>query len=255
MDAELAQRLHRALTSAGDELLAIFREESPEVLPTALKNPAVAESHLLALLRRRELPEEILKSVCRHPVTGESHQLKVALVHHPATPGPQLSTLLPQLYLFELVSVCTLPGITPDQKLAAERAIIQRIPTTPLGNKMTLARRGTGPVVEALLKENDPRLMEACLDNPRLKEGVVFQYLRSSLATAETISHIARHPRWQQRPNLKLAILGNPRTPLVWFTQWLPAMATVEIKRLLASQRLSPPQKLEVERLLKQRGV
>jgi len=255
MNVELAQRLHRALTVSGDELLAIFREESPEVLPTALKNPAVTESHLLALLRRRELPEEILKSVCRHPVTGESHQLKVALVHHPATPGPQLSTLLPQLYLFELVTVCTLPGITPDQKMAAEPAIIQRIPTTPLGNKLTLARRGTGLIVEALLKENDSRLLESCLDNPRLKEGVVFQYLRSSMATAETISHIARHPRWQKRPNLKLAILSNPRTPLVWFTQWLPAMSTVEIRRLLASQRLSPPQKLEVERLLKNRGV
>jgi hypothetical protein len=254
MDIELAQRLHRALTAGGDELLTLFQDPSPEVLQAALKNPAVQENHLLTLLKRRELPDALLKSVCQHPLTADSHPLKVALVQHPNTPGPQLATLLPQLYLFELVTLCYLPGITPDQKLAAERTIIQRLPTTSLGNKLTLARRGTGPVVEALLKEGDSALLAVCLDNPHLKEGMLFQLLQGGRATAESISVVARHPRWQQRPNLKLAILGNPRTPLVWFTHWLPSLATAEIKRLLAAQRLSPQQKREVEAFLKKRS-
>ena len=77
---------------------------------------------------------------------GDSHGLKLAMVRHPNTSGPLLAAILPHLYLFELLNVCYLPGVTPDQKLAAERAIIQRIPVTPLGNKLTLARRATTAV-------------------------------------------------------------------------------------------------------------
>ena len=184
MNIDLAHRLKSALTARGEELFASCGDAAPEVLQALLRNPALAENHLLALLERRELPEELLAAISRHPLAGESHRVKVALVHHPNTPGPQLLALLPHLYLFELVTVCYLPGTTPDQRVAAERAIIQRLPTTQLGNKLTLARRGTGAIVEALLKEADPRLLAACLDNPHLKEGMVFQFLSGRWATA-----------------------------------------------------------------------
>ena len=169
-----------------------------------------------------------------------------------AKPAHQLLAILPHLYLFELLNFCYVPGITPDQKLAAERNIIQRLPLTPLGNKLTLARRATTVVLEALLKEGDPRVVEACLANPRLKEGAVFQFLRSAAAKADTISLVARNPRWQNRPNLREAILTNPRTPMVWFTLWLPIMGRGELKRLIASSRLNPQQKKAVEERLKQ---
>jgi hypothetical protein len=255
LDRDLALRLQRALICGNEELFATLQDRSVEVLQAALRNPALGESHMLALLNRPDLPELLLKAIYRHRITGESHRVKVAMVHHPATPGPELLALLPHLHLFELVTVCTLPGITPDQKVAAERAIIQRIPTTPLGNKLTLARRGTMAMVTALLNEGHPQVVEACLASPRLQEGAVFQFLRSAAASAETISMVARHPRWQNRPNLRQAILSNPRTPLVWFTVWLPAMATPELKLLLSSQRLNPQQKKEVTNLLRKRGL
>ncbi|HEY5974863.1 MAG TPA: hypothetical protein VIU41_08985 [Geobacteraceae bacterium] len=255
LDRDLVVRLQRALTGGSEELFATLQDHTVEVLQAALRNPALGESHLLALLSRPDLPEALLKTVYRHPLTGESHRVKVAMVHHPATPGPELLALLPHLHLFELVTVCTIPGITPDQKVAAERAIIQRLPFTPLGNKLTLARRGSVTVVAALLGEGHPQVVEACLASPRLQEGAVFQFLRSAASSAETISMVARHPRWQSRPNLRQAILSNPRTPLIWFTVWLPAMTTPELKLLLSSQRLNPQQKREVTALLKKRGL
>jgi hypothetical protein len=202
-------------------------------------------------LKRRDLGEDIIKILCKQPLAESSHNLRVAIAHHPGTSSSQLLAVLPHLYLFELLNLCHLPEITPDQKMAAERAIIQRLPTTPLGNKITLAKRATPAVLEALVRDGDPRLLETCLSNPRLKEGTLFQFLRSSAAAAETISMIARNPRWQSRPNLREAILTNPKTPLIWFTLWLPTMKIPEIKRLLASNRLSSSQKKAVEERLK----
>jgi hypothetical protein len=254
LDPNLSRLLYLALTADKGELQLVLQSTSPEVLRTALKNPALDEGHLVALLQRRDLSEELLMAVSRLPAVGESHNLKVALVQNPNTPGPLTLALLPHLYLFELANICFLPGVTPDQKFAAERAIIQRLPTTPLGNKLTLARRGTAAVVEALLREGESPVVDACLTNPRLKESAVFQFLGSSRAGAETISMIARHPRWKTRPNLVSAILKNQRTPLVWYTLFLPTLSITEVRQLLASNRLSHPQKKAVEGELMRRG-
>jgi len=254
LDAGLARRLHEALTADSDSLYRLVKDAAAEVLRTLLKNPRLGEDHLLALLKRRDLSEDLLKAAFRLERVESSHRLKVALVYNPGTPTAVVQSLLPQLYLFELVNLCYLPGVTPDQKVAAERVIIQRLPTTPLGNKMTLARRGTSVVVGEILKEGDARLIDACLANPHLKEVAILQFLNGGRAIAETISSIARHPRWKSRPNLRLAILKNARTPAVWFTLFLPRLQTSEINTLLASRRLSPGQKQLVRDELKRRG-
>lgn len=255
LDPGLAKRLHQALTAEGEALFQLVRDPAGEVLRASLKNPRIGEDHLLAMLQRRDLSEDLLKALYQHPLSASSHRLKVALVHNPATPGSIAQALLPHLHLFELLQVSFLPGGTPDQRYAADRAIIQRLPTTALGNKMTLARRASPAVAGALLKEGDPRLMEPCLGNPRLKEVEILQFLNGGRGNAESISMIARHPRWKQRPNVQLAVLKNPKTPPVWHTLLLPRMKTADLRNLLASRRLSSRHKKLVEQELKRRGT
>lgn len=253
-DPDLARQLYEVLSATKEQLYLALQSPSMEVLRAAIRNPALDEAHLLTLLQRRDLSEDLLKWIHKLPVTGQSHNLKVALIKNPNTPGTIVSILLPHLYLFELITVCYLPGVTPDQKVAAERAIIQRIPTTPLGNKLTLARRATAPIVEVLLKEGDAQIVDICLSNPRLKESSIFQFLSSAKANAENISMIARHPRWKTRPNIIGAILKNPKTPLIWFELFLPSFSSAELKKLLSSNRLNQAQKKTVEEALKHRG-
>ena len=254
LDTDLARRLHRALTAGREELFQVLEDPSPEVLRAALKNPLLDEGHLLDLLKRSDLAEELLKAVYQLERFKQSHRLQVALAYNPGTPAPVVMALLPQLYLFELVTLCYLPGVTPDQRLAAERAIIRRLPTTELGNKLTLAHRGTTAVVGELLKEGDPRLIDACLANPRLKEAALYQFLTGPKATPDTISVVARHPRWQNRPNLRLAILKNQKTPLIWYTVMLPRLKPPELKSLLITPYLNPAQKQAVEEELRRRS-
>lgn len=254
IDAGLAKRLHKALTADKEEIFQVITDPTMEVLRTVLKNPLLEESHLLVLLKRRDLSEDLVRAVCKLPQSTESHRLKVALVKNPNTPASIVPGLLPHLNIFELVTVCFLPGVTADQKIAAERTIIQRLPATPLGNKLTLARRGTATVVGTLLREGEPALMEPCLSNPRLKESDIYSFLNGVTATAETISAVARNPRWQARLNIKLAVLRNQKTPIVWFSVILPTLQTGEIRRLVASRMLTGARKTEVEKELRRRG-
>ena len=231
-----------ALTADKDRLFNVIQDHREEVLLAALRNPSLDHQHLLTLLKRRELGPVItaLYAGKRHI---EAYAVKYALVAHPDTPPQIAQTLLPLLYIFDLLKLCHVPRISADIHLAAERKIVQQIPTQPLGNKLTLARRGTSAILDALLREGAPAVLEVCLDNPHLKEGSLYQFLTSAQATAESVSMVARNSRWKSRPNIRLAILKNPRTPLIWFTILLPGLPAATLRDLLASPRLTSAQK------------
>jgi hypothetical protein len=237
-----ADALLEALTADKDRLFAVIQNSRKEVLLAALRNPGLDHQHLLMLLKRREL-ESIITAIYASKRLIETHSVKFALVAHPDTPPHIAQTLLPLLYIFDLLKLCLIPGISADTHLAAERKIVQQIPTQPLGNKLTLARRGTAAILDALLREGLHNVVEACLDNPHLKEGSLHQFLASSHATAENVSMVARNSRWKNRPNIRLAILRNPRTPLVWFTTFLPGLPAATLRDLLASPRMTFSQK------------
>jgi hypothetical protein len=251
---ELVQRLRRALLADGDELFSLVQDGSPEVLRTLLKNRHLAEEHLLALLRRRDLGEDLLKALHQHQLATTSYRLKVALAVHPKSPPPVLQTLLPHLHLFDLLGICLHPGTTPDQKLAAERAIVQRLPGVPLGNRITLARRAPSTLLVELLGGGGAPVIAAALDNPRLKEGSLVQYLSGGRATAPAIASIFRHLRWQQLPSIRSTLLKNPQTPETIFRQLLASCPQSVLKNLRLSNRLTARQKVLVAEELQRRS-
>lgn len=254
LDQDSARDLYRALTAGTEELFQILQDRSFEVLSAALRNPGINDDHIKFLLKRRDLSETLLKAVHQLDQVKLSRQLQIALVQNPGTPSSVVLSILPRLHLFELVSICYLPGVTPDQKFAAERALLKRLPTTELGQRMTLARRATSTVVAELLKSGEKPLVEICLNNPRLREVAILQFLNGATAQGETISLVARHAKWQMRPNLRMAILRNHRTLRIWFTLFLPRVNTLDLRNLLASQRLTSIQKRYVREELQRRS-
>ena len=127
--------IHRALSGSKEELFSLMERPSPDILRAALRNPALDEAHLLALLHHTGLHPDLFTLLHQqHEPPAGNYQVLFALVQHPEAPAHIVSNLLPRLYLFDLLKLCCLPGIPQDQKVAAERAIIQRIPAQPLGN-------------------------------------------------------------------------------------------------------------------------
>ncbi|PLX96488.1 MAG: hypothetical protein C0622_14945 [Desulfuromonas sp.] len=255
IDAQAIKKYQAGLSADADKLYQLILDPDQQFIEVLLKNAALSDDHLVILLKRRDLTTELIDKIHQNRKQTLSHRLRLALTRNPATSGNLIRSILPYLRLFELVDLCQLPGASPDQKLAAERTIIQRLPTTPLGNKITLARRGSAGVVAELLKEGEPQLFNACLGNPRLHEGAVYRFLRSSAATAETISQVARHERWKMRPNLRQAILKHPRTPDIWYLLWLPQLQLHLLKQLRAASKAQPRKLSLIDNELEKRGM
>ena len=154
LNSAQARLLTSALTATSEQLFQLIQESAPEILKAILHNPNICADHLISLLKRRDLSEHIPKLIHQRQSNNLSHKLTLALVKNPSTPGNLVRSLLPLLRLFELVDLCVIPGVTHDQRLAAERELIKRLPTTPLGNKNASSvlnyERSTDPNIESI---------------------------------------------------------------------------------------------------------
>lgn len=254
-DKGLLKKHQKALQADETELYQLVHDPDRDFLALLLSNPRIHEEHLLALLKRRDLSIDLVERIHRIYQQTLSHRLLLAMVRNPAISGSLARNLLPRLRIFELLDICLLPGLVPEQKLAAERLLLTRLPELPLGQKITLARRGTSEIVGELLKEGQPQVIEACLSNPHLKEMAVHRFLRLNRAGAEAISLIAQHSRWKERPELKLAILKHPRTPDVLLTHWLPRLSRPVLKQLLTALRSQPHKARMINQELQRRNA
>jgi len=252
LGSSLVKRLKQALTADGELLTQLMDDQNSEVLHAALRNVSITETHLLQLLKRTDISSDLLRAISQHKLS-QNHHITLALVRHQALPPSLTKKLLQRLHLFELLNLCVLPGQATDVKVAAEHGILQRLAQEPLGNKITLARRAHSSLLLPLIREGQLQILEASLDNPRLKEAALFQFISSGKSSPLTISAIARHPRWSTRKNLQRAILKNQHTPQVWFITFLPNLALQEVRNLLLAPRLRQCQKNWIQEHLAKR--
>ena len=61
--------------------------------------------------------------------------------------------------------------------MVAEETILKKLEGMPRGEKISLARRGTGRLAASLLYDPDQELIRAALDNPYLTEGHLLKVL------------------------------------------------------------------------------
>lgn len=223
-----------ALVATGEELAELIRHSTAEVLLAALDNPALDETQLSLLLYRKDIPAEVLAEVARRKQLLKSYRVKRALALNPRTPRLEGLRLLRDLYPMDLVQVALTPGISPELKLKAEEQVIARMAQLPLGQKITLARRGPARAAGALLAEGHPNIVSVALDNPRMTEAQILKVLSRGKLPATVVPAILRHSKWPLRYNVRLALVRHPLTPLAALLSFLPNLTASDLRDLIA---------------------
>ena len=230
----IAKVRERAPVATGDELSALLHHPSADVLFALLDNPALDESHLCLLLERKDLPGEVLEEVGRRKPLLKSYRVKKALCFHPR--GPRLVTLrlIRDLYLMDLVQLALSPAVPAELKRNAEEQLLARLPQIPLGQKITLARRGPARVAGALLTEGHPQIVSVVLDNPYLTEAQVLKALSREKLPAPVVPAIIHHRKWSISYNIRIALLRQPSAPLATILSYLPQLTVSDLRELAA---------------------
>ena len=224
----------RALVATGDELAVLLHHASADVLLALLDNPAMEETQLCLLLERKNLPSEIPEEVARRKPLLKSYRVKRALAFHPRTPRLISLRLLRDLYLMDLVQVAIVPGVSAELKRNAEDQLLARLPQLPLGQKITLARRGPARVAGALLAEGHAQVISIVLDNPYMTEAQILRALSREKLPVAVIPAIVRHHKWSITYNVRLALVRHPSAPLATILSYLPELTVSDLRELAA---------------------
>src|SRR5271163_318848 len=228
-----------ARTATGDELARLLYHADAEVLLALIGNPELDETQLCLLLERKNLAPEVLLEVARRKPLTKSYRVKRALAFHPRSPRLVGMRLLRDLYLMDLVQLTLMPAVSVELKMHAEEQLLARLPQLPLGQKITLARRGPARLAGSLVAEGHSQLLAVALDNPRLTEAQILKALAREKIPAAVPYAIAHHRKWSESYNVRLALVRHPLSPLASVLAYLPQL-TVSDLRELASPGIVP---------------
>jgi hypothetical protein len=252
-EPDLQDTVALARRATGSQLETLLYHRAPQVVEAVLDNPRLGEQHLTILLARRDLAREIVVRVAENKVWMKSYPLKTAVLKHPRTPRHVALPLLKFIYPFDLMEIASAPGVAPDLKRVMEDALLSQRESLALGQRLTLARRGTHRICGGLLADSDGRVLRAALDNPSLTEAAVAAALLLEKASGELLSLVAEHQRWSARRDVRLALLRSKHLSLARFAAMLPELATSDLADLAEDPRLAPNLRAYVARLVLKR--
>jgi hypothetical protein len=251
-DAADAQR---ARTARDEELAALLHHEGGVVLLALLDNPALAEADVCVLLGRKSLPAEVVEEISKRRDWLKTYAVKKTLACHPHTPRLVSLKLLRELYLMDLMRITLLPGVSAELKRNAEDQLLSRLPQLPLGQKITLGRRGPTRVAGLLLAEGHALVVPVALDNSYLTSAQILKVLAREGVPEPVVQAIAQHRKWSADYNVRLALVRNPASTLSTVLGFLPELAVSDLSELAAPgivpERLRKYLEAEVQRRIR----
>jgi len=252
-DAAIAAQ--HARSASAEEIKVLVHDASEATLLALLENPNFDEPDVVHLLERLDLTSKLLSAVADVGKWASSERVRLRLAKHPHTPKRIALALLRQLFLFDLVSVSLQPSAPADVRRAAEAIILTRIPHMPVGEKLTLARRGPSRIAGAVLAEGHPQAIKLALDNSFLTESQILKVLAKPDVPERVVTAIAQHPKWSCQYNVRLGLMRNDHTPAPTVLAMLPNLTVRDLKEIATHEPLAPHVKKYIERELERRAT
>lgn len=241
-------------------------EEAPREVPWAVRigeadGPALlalVEEHLesfhereiLLVLRHPFVTPEIVEKIVRLHSFLRIRTVRRALAEHPATPRTEALHVLEDLPWRDLAAVSREVRAPGPVRQAANRRLLAMLRQLSRGEKTALARLADRDLFLPLLEENDPMVLEALGQNPRLVPDDVVRWITVGRPEAPALEALAAMTRWSARPGVREALIRHPRTPRGASLGLLVSATRAEWLRLAEDETLPPLLAAWVRRLL-----
>jgi hypothetical protein len=120
---------------------------------------------------------------------------------------------------------------------------------TSLGMRKTLARKPDFKLISRIAHDQDYRVIEILLNNPRLTERDVIRIGATRPTSPKVLEKIFNHPRWICRYAIKKVIVLNPHAPLSMSLKLLTFMRIDDLSHIVSRPDLNPALVQEARRL------
>jgi hypothetical protein len=213
-----------------------------------------AEGALAGVLRRSSCPCDLVERLARCSWILGSPRLLKLLVKHSRCPRHFAWEALTRLGWHDLVEVARDPRTAPAVRAHCERKLIERIATLTLGERTALARVAPRGVIRVMVANEEPRCVEALLNNPLFTESEALCLLISN-RNPNCLMVLLRHPGWARHLEIVRAAVRTRTLPLGVALGLLPALPLAELSGLASSTEVPLPLRTAAMRLARRRGV
>jgi len=215
------------------------------------------------LSRLRDLEDEeiitVLKLVREKALRGHKNHLLiynclVVSTGFTEVLGPQrLSALVDALQTrceYELVAI--LMDVPPEghNEIPFQPFLDVTLRETPLGMRKALARKPDFMLIKRIARDQDHRVIQSLLDNPRLTEMDVIKIASTRPTSHRVLETIYNHSKWISRYSIKKVIVLNPYSPLSLAVKLLTFMNLQDLEIVAGAPDLNQLLMEEARRIL-----
>jgi hypothetical protein len=198
------------------------------------------ERDVLHALRHLHVSEPVIGVVLASRTIMALRSVRKAVALHPATPRHAALRCLDDLTWRDLLDVGRETRTPPPVRRLANLKLLDALRRLSGGEKIALARLAGRDLLADLLDQEDPRITQALLNNPRLTSEDLVRWLTVGSPDGDRLALLAGDPRWNQRPPVRQALLRHPLTPMGAALSLLTSASREELRLLTEDPRAHP---------------
>jgi len=143
--------------------------------------------------------------------------------------------------------------VEPEPDKPVNKSLYNQIPHMTVGERVKLALKGTREARMILIRDPIRLIQRFVLQNPRITDDEVLMMARNRNLDTDLLRLIGDHKHWQRNYQIKLALVTNPKTPLVTALHIVPGLMVRDIRILAKSKNISATIASRARRLIMQR--
>jgi hypothetical protein len=215
---------------------------------------AVDDEQVLVATLRRAVPVAVLEEIAARRPWSERPRVLARVVLNPRAPHTLALRLVSALYWRDLAEVAATPRLSGAIRARAESQLRDGLRDMRVGDRITLARLATAPLLPALLADADGRVVEAALLNARLREEDLVVAVRRDDVPVALLQAAADSPRWSANYAVRLALVLQGRTPLSLALRPISSLVPRDLARVARDASLRPLLRAAAQGLLDEAG-
>lgn len=155
-------------------------------------------------------------------------------------------TFTPTAELKQWVAAAGAAGDAEDRDAEHEVATatlesINKLKVSDSSEKLQMALRGNRDERAAVLRETNPTLHLHVLRNPGLQLDEIAAIAKLRTVSPDLLKQIADRREWAQRPEIAIALVRNPKTPVPLAVRMLDHVSAADLRQLAKDQNTRTP--------------
>ncbi len=133
--------------------------------------------------------------------------------------------------------------------------LLQRIQAMGVPEKIKLALRGNREARMQLIHDSNRLIRRFVLQNPRVGDEEVITIAKNRSADDDLLRMIADSRAWTKNYQVRLALVTNPKTPLVLALRFLSSLHERDVRVLAKSKNISSTVATQAKRMVLRKGT